>query len=284
MKKIFIAILRLLARSNLCLDEHLRTGPRNAKYTSRTFQIAADQICEFYWGCLKKCPHFSIMADEVTSHGQEILSVCLHFLEIDNANFQHKPTKHEVLLDFSFLQRITGVSTAQSILGVLEKHRIDIRNCRVQAYDTTSSIWAHLMLASKHLSKGWHLMLTIKAVACIVWILSYANYQIFHQSKMFDSCQQAYLFFHNSPKGQRFLEHIISCSRPASKKTRIMQDKVGSEACNIWHHFRAIFLPNGDLGSNVSPKQVSATGSRWKQLELGFWNMCCCNWVEPHIW
>ena len=80
------------------------------------------------------------MADEVTSHGQEILSVCLRFLEIDNANFQHKPRKHEVLLDFSFLQRITGESIAQNILGVLEIHRIDIRNCRGQAYDTTSSM------------------------------------------------------------------------------------------------------------------------------------------------
>ena len=66
-----------------------------------------------------------------------ILSVCLRFLEIDNANFQHKPRKHEVLLDLSFLQRITGESIAQNIL---KKHRIDIRNCRGQAYDTTSSM------------------------------------------------------------------------------------------------------------------------------------------------
>ena len=84
----FIAILRLLAHSNLYLDEHLRTGPRNAKYTSKTFQneildIAADQIREFYRGCLKKCPQFSVMVDEVTSHGQKILSVCLRFQEID---------------------------------------------------------------------------------------------------------------------------------------------------------------------------------------------------------
>lgn len=38
---------------------------------------------------------------------------------------------------------------------------------------------------------------------------------------MFDSCQQAFLFFHNSPKRQRFLEHVIGCSCPAAKKTKI---------------------------------------------------------------
>lgn len=117
----FIAILRLVAKSNMCLNEHLRHGPRNARYTSKTIQneileIAADQIREFY---------ISIMGDEVTSHGKEILSVCLRFLEIDGVSFGVKPNKHEVLLDFSFLKRITGQSIAQSILGVLEKHGID---------------------------------------------------------------------------------------------------------------------------------------------------------------
>ena len=64
--------MRLLARNNLCLNEHLTSGPRNAKYTSKTIQneileIAADQIREFYRTCLKKCPHFAVMVDEVTS-------------------------------------------------------------------------------------------------------------------------------------------------------------------------------------------------------------------------
>ena len=49
----FIAILRLLASGNDTLDDHLKTGPRNAKYISKTIQnqileIAADQIRELY--------------------------------------------------------------------------------------------------------------------------------------------------------------------------------------------------------------------------------------------
>ena len=76
----FVAVLRLLAKSNSTLDGHLKHGPRNALYTSKTvqneiLQIAADQIRELFCrNCLVKCPHFSILADEVTSHGKEILS------------------------------------------------------------------------------------------------------------------------------------------------------------------------------------------------------------------
>ena len=57
--------------------------------------IAADQIREFYQRCLRKSPHFSIMADEVTSCGKEILAVCVRFLEVDHSDFQTKPHKHE---------------------------------------------------------------------------------------------------------------------------------------------------------------------------------------------
>ena len=49
----FIAVLRLLAKNISELKEHLTSGPRNARYISKTVQnelieIAADQIREFY--------------------------------------------------------------------------------------------------------------------------------------------------------------------------------------------------------------------------------------------
>ena len=100
-----IAVLRLLAKNIPELKEHLTSGPRNARYITKTVQnelieIAADQIREFYRECLKNSPHFAFIGDEVTSHGKEILKVCLRFLQVDHANFRVKPEKHEVLLDF----------------------------------------------------------------------------------------------------------------------------------------------------------------------------------------
>lgn len=139
--------------------EHLMLGPRNAKYTSKTIQneileIAADQVGAFYRICLQKCPHYSLIADEVTSHGKEILSVCLRFLEIDHANFHIKPKKHEVLLDFHFLQRITGKSIAEGILHVLQKHEIDVKNCQGQAHDTTASMSSSTSGVQAHIKEN----------------------------------------------------------------------------------------------------------------------------------
>ena len=142
-------------------------------------------------------------------------------LEIDNVNFQVKPKKHELLLDFSFLQRITGQSIAQSILSVLEKHGIDIKSCRGQAYDITSSmssarvgVQAHIKRMAPDADYQGCCLHSLNLVIC-------KSSQISAIRNMFDSCQQAFLFFHNSPKRQRFLEHVIGCSCPAAKKTKI---------------------------------------------------------------
>ena len=98
MRGILLPFLRLLAQNNAVLREHLVSGARNAKYTSKTIQneiieVAADYIRSIYRDCINKCPHFSIMGDEVSFHGKEILSVCLRFLEIDHENFQKKAKK-----------------------------------------------------------------------------------------------------------------------------------------------------------------------------------------------
>ena len=73
---------------------------------NETLEIAATQIRQFYRDCLMICPHFSVIADEVTSHGKEILSVCLRFLEV-RTNTEFVAKKHEVRdpLGFSLLRK-----------------------------------------------------------------------------------------------------------------------------------------------------------------------------------
>ncbi|XP_062501846.1 uncharacterized protein LOC134178950 [Corticium candelabrum] len=166
------------------------------------------------------CTLFSCSRRGYISWARDIVCL-LRFLEVQKGNFELKPKKHEVLLDFAFLQRITGESIAQGILCVLEKHKIDIRNCRGQAYDTTSSmssssvgVQAHIKRVAPDADYQGCCLHSLNLVIC-------KSSQIAAIRNMFDSCQQAYLFFHNSPKRQRFLEHVISCQCPATKKTKI---------------------------------------------------------------
>ena len=110
------------------------------QFRMKLLKLQLTTLRSIYHDCINKCSYFSTMGDEVSCHGKEILSVCLLFLEIDHENFQKKPKKHEVLLDFCFLQRITGRHIAESILEVLAKHNINIASCRGQSYDTTASM------------------------------------------------------------------------------------------------------------------------------------------------
>ena len=94
----FISILRLLAKSDADLKEHLISGPKNAKYVSKTIQnkildIAADNIQEYYRKFLRKSSHFSIITDEVTSHGKRIISSLSTFLGCKSCGFSDKTTK-----------------------------------------------------------------------------------------------------------------------------------------------------------------------------------------------
>ena len=139
----FIAIIRLLVKSNPCLNYHLGYGQQNARFARKTIQneviaVTATLTRDHFGQCLEKCPHFSLIDDEKKSHGRKILSVCLRFL--DFVEDPCSPIKHKVLIDLCDLTRTTGKAIATAITESLKKHKIDIANCRGEAYDTTSSM------------------------------------------------------------------------------------------------------------------------------------------------
>ena len=77
----------------------------------------------------------------------------MRFLQVDDAYFRVKPEKHEVLLDFHFLERIMGQTIAKDILDVLETHAVDVKNCRAQAYDITASMSSSRTGVQSHIKR-----------------------------------------------------------------------------------------------------------------------------------
>ena len=124
----------------------------------------AKLIRAYFCQCLEKCPHFSLIADERTSHGREILSVCLYFL--DFVEDPCRPIKREVLIDLCDLTRTTGKAIATALTESLKKHKIDIANCRGQAYDTTSSMSSSKRGVQAEISNV-HPTLPIKNLSCL---------------------------------------------------------------------------------------------------------------------
>lgn len=96
------------------LANHLINAPRNALYTSKTIQ---NSLIEVIRQCIlqdiifevKQAQYYTIIADEVTDlSNKEQLSLALRYV----MNGRVK----EVLVDFIFVERITGEVLAQAIL------------------------------------------------------------------------------------------------------------------------------------------------------------------------
>ena len=87
----------------------------------------------------RKTLFFSIIGDEVTDKdaNQEILSVCLRFLDLNNdVSLQIK----KVLFDFANLDKTTGESIANAIWSSLADNNIDVAVVRGEAYDGASAM------------------------------------------------------------------------------------------------------------------------------------------------
>jgi hypothetical protein len=175
----FIAIIRLLADSNCVLKEHLMSGLWNARYTSKTIRneiigVIADLICDYFRQCLEKNPHFAM--------------------------------KQQVLIDLCDLQRTTGAAIAISIRDSLQRHGINLANCRGQAYDTTASMSSNKKGVQAEIAKFapdadyqgccLHSLNLVICHAC----------QISSIQNMMDSCRELFSFFDNSPKRQNLLD------------------------------------------------------------------------------
>ena len=302
----FIAILRLLAESNPELKRHLISGPANARYTSKTVQneiisVMADLIRDYFRQCLEETPHFALIADETTSEGREVLSVCFRLLDFADPT---NPIQREVLLDLCDLPRTTGSVIAATIRESLERQKVDIANCRGQAYDTTASMSSNKKGVQAEIAKHapdaeyqgccLHSLNLVICHAC----------QIKSIQNMMDCCRELYSFFDNSPKRQSFMEIVIDAHSPDNKKrklknlckTRWVERHATFETIFDLYEFIVITLdqiceptdddryyPNGEIWSWDPKTKTLANGLRHTMKNFGhIFNFVCAKEIlEP---
>ena len=131
----FLAILKLIAETNIDVKNHLNTPvAKNAMYISPKIQneiiniIGYDILQAELIEEIKEAKFFSILADEVESHKVEQLPICIRFVDKSN-------DIREEFLEFSRCEQINGKAIAREIVRVLEKAGLNIKNCRGQGYD-----------------------------------------------------------------------------------------------------------------------------------------------------
>ncbi|XP_074656009.1 52 kDa repressor of the inhibitor of the protein kinase-like [Tubulanus polymorphus] len=214
----FLAILDLLGKHDKVFSEHLETGKRNAKYTSKTVQndilnIIGLKIREKLTKCLQHLDAlFAIIADEVTDTyaNQEVLSVCLRFLDNDVIK--------EVFFYFVNLERTTGDSIANGILSSLRKYGVDVNKSRGQAYDGTSCMSSAAVGVQGRIRNVAPKALFTHCRSHVLNLAIAAACRLSDIRNMIGTINESFLFLHNSPKRQRFFERYLAREHFAKSK------------------------------------------------------------------
>ena len=81
---------------------------------------------------IKQAPYFSIIADEISSHNNEYLSLCLRYVD-SSCEIQEK------FVAFVKVPRTRASDISNAILDMLEKLKLSVLDLRGQCYDGASN-------------------------------------------------------------------------------------------------------------------------------------------------
>ena len=136
----FLAMLKMLAENDSTLHAHLHEPrAKNATYISPSIQneiinvIGYDVIRANIIAEVKRATYFSVLADEVSSHNVEHLSLCLRFVD-------QQCDIREEFVSFVKLQRVRANDVSGAIVSSLEELGLSLNELRGQGYDGAPSM------------------------------------------------------------------------------------------------------------------------------------------------
>ncbi len=219
----FLALVQFRVQAgDRVLEEHLKTAPGNALYTSKTVQnqmiaIGGDIIRKKLLEMVRKAGFFSVIADEATdTANDEQLSICVRFL--------HGGVPHEKFLAFHECQSgVTGEAIADDILSKLAEWQLQLHLLCGQAYDGAGAMAGKSKgAASRILSKYPKALYTHCAAhrlnLCVMKCCS-----IMEVSNMMQTADTISRFFSNSPKRQLALEEWIDNVLPDENRKKLKE-------------------------------------------------------------
>ncbi len=136
----FLALLKFFAETDPVLSNHLyHPQAKNATYISPQSQndiinvIGYDIILAGIVHEIKASKFFSVIADEVSSHGVEHLTICLRFVD-DHCEIR------EEFIGFVKLKRVRAIDITEAIINSIENLGLSLCNLRGQGYDGASTM------------------------------------------------------------------------------------------------------------------------------------------------
>ena len=161
--------------------------------------------------------YYSLLAEEVTSHKVEHLAVCARF--VGGAK-----DIREQFLTFLPMERITGKSVADALIGFLDKHGIPLTDIRGQGYDGASN------MSSSHAGVQGRILQVARLASYIHCSGHCLNFVITKSCTVpdircaLDRLKYCCKFFLNSPKRSGLLEQVVSAKVPDAEKRKPLLD------------------------------------------------------------
>ena len=235
----FLALVREIAHYYPLLKKHLEDPlPKDVTYLSPKSQnelidiIGIRIIQKKLVDEIIEAGMHSISADEVTASNDEILSICLRYV---NKQF-------EICEVFMFveLERIAGECIAKALLKFYKDAGINVRECKGQCYDGASKMQSQKKGAASYISK--ELPSAIVTHCCSHNLnLSLATW---YKIPIIDNIKETYkavtIFFNTSPKREGLLEHIFCLRCISAQKRKVLTGlckTLWSERDIVYEHF-----------------------------------------------
>ena len=206
----FIAFLHEIAQYCPELENHLKNPlMKNAIYTSPKSQnemidvIGINTIRQQLINEIKDAKFHAVMADEVTSLNDELLSICFRYVD-------GQKDIREVFLQFLELKRITGSEIGAALLSFYKSSGIDMKQCRGKCYDVAPN-----MQSEKSGTTSWILRESNNAITnhyCSHNLnLSLASTCKLHVvDNVLEKYKSLQIYFNSSPKREKLLEYVVS--------------------------------------------------------------------------
>ena len=219
----FLAIVREIANYYPLLHEHVFTPLRkDVSYMSPTSQnelieiIGKRIIQKKFIEEIKDAQYHSVLADEVTNSNNEILSICIRYVN------KEKQIR-EVFLDFLSLERITGECIGQTILKFYEEKGINILDCRGQCYDGAPNMQSLKKGAASYILKESPKAYTTHCCSHSLNLSLASTCKIPIITNIVEIYKSVLIYFNTSPKRENLLIHIVEqkCFSEERKKVLI---------------------------------------------------------------
>ena len=203
------------------LQNHLKSAPKNALYTSKTIQ---NELIEILGGQIRKnildkvssSKYYSLLADEVTdAANEEKLCVCIRFFDDFEKSVQ------EEFMEFAFCPNITGENLAAIIEDLLRKWGLNLCDMRGQGYDGAANMSScRKGVSGRILQKNPKALYThCSSHRLNLMIVSASKLPVVRD--VVDVIGELSRFFKYSPKRQQCLSSVILKHATEAKKLKL---------------------------------------------------------------